>query len=586
MESGLKTNEILSKLPARFYERIIRDIPSSAWVLILTSDPILKKVVLEGFSLQPAKFSRMVLQPPIMNRLRRELQTNEKFFEKILAQWKEEQTAVVSYLGMLDSDFIAQNIWKLRDLLGPERFCIGLCALGLQAVQRVAETVVEEDFWSKLPDADLFELLVPTLTVWGEFIEKHPGLSADFLQSQEGNSFLFDIEGGQTEQEKPGAESKEPFKKVEKKLKKAQLDLVHIGEQLSGARGENEDLRKRIKGYETEFEKKLADAVSRIRREWFERYQHFDREGAVKEAERLESLLQRTRRALELQKKADEEYGVISDIRAKLLEIDLSLNRIEAVYADSLVVHKEVEKVKEALLTEKSRLSKLPGIRKVLGTPHGNGGDIVARINLLDPIPANLPKMNNLRKMAQSLCEIGLVSDTAQLEEAVRHKRRQILERLYSKFEPERRKRAPDPRFLEDFISSGQSRRYELFIDGYNVLLRVQEGDEHSLRPGFTQFREQFIEAVAAKGKYFAKVYLVFDGVEDSRDLQANTEIIYTDKTRRSADAVIIERIAARKDKKVLLVTADEGIISVVEDRIFALVDVVDFYMYLFEQPK
>ena len=92
-------------------------------------------------------------------------------------------------------------------------------------------------------------------------------------------------------------------------------------------------------------------------------------EKGPKEAERLESLLQRTRRALELQRRADEEYGLISDIRAKMLEIDLSLNRIEAVYAGSLVVHKEVEKVKDALLAEKNRLLKLPGIRKVHRTP-------------------------------------------------------------------------------------------------------------------------------------------------------------------------------------------------------------------------
>ena len=143
---------------------------------------------------------------------------------------------------------------------------------------------------------------------------------------------------------------------------------------------------------EAEFEKKLGSSIRGKRKEWFERYQSLDREGALKEAERLESLLQRTRRALELQKKADEEFGVLSDIRAKLLEIDLSLNRIEAVYAGSLVVHKEVEKVKEALLTEKARLLKLPGIGKIIGSEQAGGGEIVSRINLLDPVPANLPK--------------------------------------------------------------------------------------------------------------------------------------------------------------------------------------------------
>jgi hypothetical protein len=44
-----------------------------------------------------------------------------------------------------------------------------------------------------------------------------------------------------------------------------------------------------------------------------------------------------------------------------------------------------------------------------------------------------------------------------------------------------------------------------------------------------------------------------------------------------------MERITARKDKNILLVTGDEEIISSVQNRIFALIDVVAFYMFLFD---
>ncbi|MGA2404032.1 MAG: NYN domain-containing protein [Syntrophobacteraceae bacterium] len=586
MESGSQNDEIFSKFPAQVYERIISDIPAAAWVRILASDPIVKKEVLEGFSLQPGKFSRMLYQPPIMSRLRRRLQTDKILFEKVLAEWKQEQSAVVSCLAMLDGDFIAENQRKIRGLLGPERFCVCLYLLGLLSRQWARDAIMEDDFWFQPPDESLFDLLTPILDVWGGFIETHPDLSEKFLKSKAGSGFLFDLEGdrtGQTTRRSP--ELREPFKKVEKKLQKAQLDLVRAGEQLNSVRSENEDLRKKLRECTAEFEKKLSHSLAQMRKEWFERYQDLDREEMLKEAERLDSLLQRTRRALELQKRADEEYGLVSDVRAKLLEVDLSLARIEAVYAGSLVVHKEVEKVKEALLTERNRLLKLPGILKVIGTHPGGGGELVARINLLDPVPGNLPKTNKLLKMIGALSEIGLASDPEQVEEAVRHKKRQIMERLYSQFEPGREDRARERQFrrLEDFISSGQSRRYDLFIDGYNVLLRVHGAEEHFSRMGFTQFREQFIEAVAARSRYFAKVYLVFDGVEDSTDVQANAEIIYTDKARSSADAVIIEKITAREDKQILLVTGDEGIISSVQDRIFALIDVVDFYMFIFE---
>jgi len=586
MEPGPQDDEIFSKIPVRFYDRMIRDIPATTWIRILASNPILKKEVLEGFSLQPGKFSRMLHQPRIMGRIRRKLQKDKIFLEEMLHEWKEEQSAIVSYLAMFDCDFIAKNLLKIKDLVGPARLCLGLYSLGLSGRQWAADAIMEDDFWSEPATASLFDLLVPTLTVWGEFIEKNPGLSKGFLESTQGAGFLFDMEEDQTGQRTGrDPESKEPFRKVEKKLQKTQLELIRAGEQLNSLRKENEGLRKKIRECETEFENKLSESLNQRRREWFERYQYLDREGAGKEAERLESLLQRTRRALELQKRADEEYGLVSDIRTKLLEIDLSLDHIEAVYASSLVVHKEVEKVKGALVTEKNRLLRLPGIRKVIGPHHEGGSEIVARINLIDPIAVNLPKISKLLKMAGTLSEIGLVSDPAQVEEAVRHKKRQILERLYSQFEPGREERVPEDRFrhLEDFISAGQSRRYDVFIDGYNVLLRVHGAGGHFSRMDFTQFREQFIEAVAAKSRYFAKVYLVFDGVEDSRDVQANVEIIYTDKTKSSADAVIMERITARKDKNILLVTGDEEIISSVQNRIFALIDVVAFYMFLFD---
>ena len=286
-----------------------------------------------------------------------------------------------------------------------------------------------------------------------------------------------------------------------------------------------------------------------------------------------------------MQKKADEEYGILSDIRAKLLEIDLSLNRIEAVYAGSLVVHKEVEKVKEALLTEKARLLKLPGVGKIVGSEHGGAGDIVSRINLLAPVPASLPKINEVVKMSGALSEIGLIADPSRVEEAVRNKRRQVLERLYFQFEPKREafEQETGARHLDDFIKSGQSRRYDLFIDGYNVLLRAHGEDGHFSRQEFTRFRNRFIQAVSAKSGHFAKVWLIFDGVEESSSVAANLQIIYTDKVINSADEVLIEKIGARKDKKVLLVTGDEGIISAVEGKFFALIDVADFYMFLFE---
>lgn len=586
MESEPIADEILAKLPAQFYDRVTKDIPASTWVRILIANPILKREVLEGFSLQPGKFARMLVQPQIIGRIRRRLQNDRDFFKKILAEWEEEQSDTLSYLAMLDGDFIVANWRKIRDLLGPERFCIGLYALGFLTQQRFLDFLGDESFWSEKPDESLFDLLVPVLSAWGVFIDQHPDIAKRFLESEKGAGFAFELEGaGEEQKSRPAPELHERCRRVEKKLEKVQADLGRSVEQVSHLKSENEELRKKWKELEAEFDRKVSETVALRRKEWFERYQYLDREDASKEGTRLESLLQRTRRALELQRRADEEYGLVSDIRAKMLEIDLSLAKIESVYADSLVVHKEVEKVKEALVNEKNRLLKLPGIRRIIGTQHEGGGDLLGRIQLLDPVPSNLSKIKRLQNAIDNLGDLGLIADPTQTRDALRHKKKQILERLYAEYEPGREVTGHARRFrdLEDFIASGESRRYDLFIDGYNVLLRIYKDERGTAVRALQHLREQFIEAVAGKSGHFARVVLVFDGVESSRHTTGNTEVIYTDRTIKSADAEIIERISPRKDKRILLVTADEGIISSVQERIFATIDPIDFYMFLFD---
>ena len=72
---------------------MVRDIPEATWVRIFASDPILRKEVLEGFSLKPGN-SPECSTSLIMGRLRRKLQTDGNLFKKILAEWKEEQSAM------------------------------------------------------------------------------------------------------------------------------------------------------------------------------------------------------------------------------------------------------------------------------------------------------------------------------------------------------------------------------------------------------------------------------------------------------------------------------------------------------------
>ncbi len=590
MKDKITPEEIVSKFPVQVFNRLIADITADTWAVILKENPEARKEILGGFSLRPNKLDRILSQPVTMVRLQRRLKTDIGFLDRVLDAWAEEFSGL-GYLSMLDGDFVAARWRQLRDLLGPERFCLSLFSLGAFEEETFTNLLAEKDFWTTAPDRTMLELLLLPLAAWGQFVRENPE-AAQRLQEgfdlELGPLLGFDSHGSEQEipAPVPEPESAEPSKKLEKKLQKTLDELSRANDQVAHMKAESEELRKKLKGFEADLDRKVRESVSDMRKELFARYGDIEPAKLAAESSRLGSLVQRTKRALELQARADEEYGLISELRARLLDIDLSLAGIESVFANSLVVHKEVEKVKEALLGERTRLLAIPGIGRVIADAHtGREGELVSRINLMDPVPACLPNLNRLRTAVQILSDSGLIDDAAEIEEAVRHKRKQILEGIYSRFEPRgetlKRDKSP-PQTLDDFVGSGESRRYDLFVDGYNVLLRAHGENEEKLRRNFTELREQFVAMVLERSPRFARVFLVFDGTGNSREVRGNTEIIYTDKKQRSADAVIIEKVRARKDKKILLVTADEEIISATRERTFALIDPIDFYMFVF----
>ncbi len=581
--------EILSKVPVRVFERLVKDLPAESLAEILKENPSVRKDVLGGFSLRPKNIGLTLSNPATISRLQRRLHTDMDFLNIVLNAWCEESTAM-GYLAMLDGDFVLSRWKQIRDLLGPERFFLALFALDAFEDERFAGLLEKEDFWTPAPDRSIYELLLVPMTAWSRFASENPEkfvkLDDDFNRELR-KLFGADLPVYGREQPSPMPEPVEPSKKAEKRFQKTLEDLGHANEQLSAFKAENEALRKKLKELETDFDQKLRDSAAKLKKEQFVRYGDMKPGKLAADASRLASLIDRTKRALELQARADEEYGLVSEIRARLLEVDLSLDKIESVFANSLLVHKEVEKVKKALLDEKKRILGLPGIGKVVGkTRSGPEGELARGINLIDPVPASLHNLDKLRAAIEVLSGAGLIGEASEIEEAIRHKRKQVLDGIYSRFEPrgEALKRGKStPRTLDEFVKSGESRRYDLFVDGYNVLLRAHGENEELVRQRFTELREGFVAKVTQQAAHFSRVFLVFDGVENSREVRGNTEIIFTDNRQKSADAMIIERISARKDKKILLVSADEEIISNTQDRVFALIDPIDFYMFVFD---
>jgi hypothetical protein len=270
-----------------------------------------------------------------------------------------------------------------------------------------------------------------------------------------------------------------------------------------------------------------------------------------------------------------------------LLNIEQTLLEIERIHSESLVVHSEVEKVKELLLAERKRILQLPGMERLIRQETSNlrVSDLRQKIRLLQAVPANLPKLNQLLQVLSQLASLGFVEDHESLQEDIEHKRRQVLEDLYDRFKPSRDTEA-EGKFaesLEELVQSGQSRQFEVYIDGYNILLKVQGTKDETPIMSLPVLREQFIAAVSEKSRHFKKITLVFDGVEESSSRRGNLEIMYTDKTRgTTADDAIIQIMRRQKGTRALLVTADQEIIRAADSQV-ALVDPHTFYLFVFD---
>lgn len=588
MPDESRTTGLRHALPASFFEGLIKDISVETWAQLLRTNPTLKALILEGFTVPAGKVGRTLRQPQIVARLQRLLRSEETIFNEILQLWAQEQLTTVAFLEMLDRDFVLDNWQNLKNFVGPVRFFAGLKILG-HLDDAEFQNLMVEGFGERQINSDLVVPLTPFWELWLSFIQQFPQ-ARNWLPHAEPDAEEGPADHGQEDIRTPGKQLRaleERCSKLHTKLSKAEEEKSHAQQEVIRYRKELDELRTRIAEQEKSRDQDLRKALASMRHEWFRRYQTVN-EPALGEADGLlESLLQRTEQAFALQRRADEEYGLVAAVRQKLIQVDLYLMEIERIHAESLVVHSEVTRTKEALLEAKARLLKLPGIQKALQPDllSFTVTDLRRQIHLLEAIPENLPKVTELLPLVARLADLGLIGDPQAVLEDVEHKKRQIMENLYAQYHlhQEQASRGRPSENLDDLVKSRESRRYDVYVDGYNILLKVHgRSRTPSLFP-LTAVREQFTSMVVKKSQLFRRIYLVFDGQEDSRDRQGNTEIIFTDKSRgNTADAHIIQAIQKRKDRLVLLATGDHEIIEAVEDRIYAVVDPYHFYLFVY----
>ncbi len=588
MEQDRHLHDATPALPSSFFEALVSDIPASAWAALFQSNPTLKEMVLEGFSIRPNKMENLMRQSHVRLRLQRILKTHPELFEEVLRMWGYERLSIVAFIEMLDRSFVTENWDSLKNLLTPERFYAAIRLLGFFEEKEI-QSRIEESFWNRSVDPEVVIPLMPVLDVYRELLRQFP--EAGFWTSDSKPAIAVELPARRDDEAVEGRDSDSSrrsdhkLKKALQKLEKALAEQEHLQEGNARYRKENEELRKKLVDLEQTFDLRLAEALEKERSEHHRRYSSLDQRQLGEISQDLDALLERVEKAFKLQRAADERYGLIPAIRQKLLKIELHLEEIESVYSDSLVVHVEIARVKEALLSEKKRILDLPGIGRALQREPRIllNDDLRQKVRLLDPTPGSLAKIAKAGELVSRLEDLGLLDDANTLMEDIDHKRNQIAEALYARFsapgEPAGAHHAAQT--FEEFVKTGKARQCDLYVDAYNILMRAF-GDGGKMQvASLADARDDFIDAVCRKSQLFRKVFLVFDGVEDFRDRRGNVEIIYTDKGRgATADAFIIESITKRKDRQTLLVTADREIIKATENKVYALVDTYQFYVF------
>jgi molecular chaperone GrpE (heat shock protein) len=581
-------------LPEHFYRVLANDIPVSAWLELLRRHAGHREVLFKGFPARPEKLSRNFRQPEIQARLLRILREDVSFLADVIDLWGVARIRTMVFLEMLDAGYLVEEFERLKNLIGPERYFAALYLLDRLPEDAVRALVTEKSYWERRLDTESVEVLLPLTEFWQE-------LMAGELPWREALAAVLPVQGqppvadaAERSQER-GPElrrklhaAEERRQAVESKLAKLKEEHRQLQELTQRHRQENEDLRRELTDWQERSAERLRTEMDRQRREHWERYQDVD-ETLIQEASKsLEDLLRRADRALERQRQADAAYGTIAAVRRQLLQVTLYLREIERIYADSLVIHPDVARVKDALLKERKRLLGLPGIDRVLRQePELALSDRLGeRLQLLDPVPTNLSKVMQWGELVNRLQAAGLLDDAEELAKAVNHKQRQIMEALYARFH--QGWQGPllnrPVRHLDDLVRTGAGKDYDLFVDGYNILLRVQGTDVERQETPFTAMREQFIAAVHRKSSWFHRVVLVFDGIGESRDRHGNLEVVYADRNLGdTADAVIIRALQKRGSRRTLLVTADREIIESTSKNVYAIIDPYHFYSFVFD---
>jgi hypothetical protein len=602
VDQSSSLQELQVTLPDSFYDHLLKDVSAESLAHFISKDRVLKKALFPQRSdvkkgpMKEGTIRKKIEKgpnPSVRKRFRRFLRERPESLEEAVRLWKDEHHSVLDFMNMVDRTFFADNFLAFRDFLGPDRLFISLYVSGYCADKEFTDRL-DAEFWEKGSGKDALKFFDSLLGICQNFAENFGNKS--WLQDYLGHPQKPEIRETKESDEALRVDLNRERKrrvKVENKLKELELKTQRRRKDLDKFRSENKQLKAKMAELKNEFSAGVEKKVAEFRQEWFSRYEAVKQ---IKDSDlknthkRLDGLLKRAEKSFKLQREADEEYGLISAVCQQLLQVELILDEIKRIYRDSMKVHGEVGKVKRALLAERKRLHALPGIDNVFKQRPDlkPKSGFVEGLRLLDPIPENLSQLQQYEDLLNQLAVHEVIEEPGALLREIEDKKVRITEELYQRFRKREGKEfEPDVYVsLDEFVRSGRSKRYCIYVDGYNLLLNLQGAEKMIRDEGLSKLRDTFIKAVDRRSDAFGPIVLAFDGYSQTSYKEGEVEILFSDKQRGiTADSIITDLLSTREDKKSILVTRDNEIISDTAPWVYAHIDPLDFYTFIFDLP-
>ncbi len=578
----------LSKVnfPREFYASVLEGINPELFFESTSEYPELQSTIFEGFSLSRKKMKRIMSQGEIKSRIRNLARHSSRFLDFLIRLWGKEHKETIQFFRCLNPEFIWENFDRFKDVFGPADFFCVLYNVEVSDEETDITRRFGEDFWERKLEVSL-EFLAP-LTMVSKFLVHDDDPGPEESQKESGtNAIVEESRGARKKLEKKLKKQQEAIKGLEARIEKLNKRHKKDVETIERYRQQVAECRRELEHKKSRMDEVVRREKRRVIRELFANYEDVSMEQDLDSLNvSLDSIFEQADRALRLQQEADREYGKISELRTKLMKLEQYLDEISKIYADSVLIHSEVRKVKRLLDRQKEKILSLPRSELLLSERRDSWEQqIVKKISLLEPSLKSLRKLKHIKSSVTELDDIGLDIDARYIRSAIEKREYTILRYLSEKFCAEIDP-AGEIEIVEDFnkfITSNTSKSYDLYVDAYNILLSANDN-----RPIpediFREMRENFTRAIINLGPNFKHVYLVFDGRGFDKERHGNVDIIFADRFRgESADEIIIRLIRRRKDNRAVLATADREIIKQSEENVFATIEPHNFFSCLYD---